>query len=282
MFRGGRLPEPGAPGGDGSLLSIMAGLSATLGSVATELRSARQAAERKAGELFYAPVQPILLTAAAAVAGVTTFANAETWGPKTGYFWAIQRMAAFGLAPAGNTLTQSGSATSPATFQTLGTLTGLTPFANYDVTVTALTSGTTGTPELNNFRLASAPFASLVVNSQPGASVTTTAQYQVGAGGNLVVTTGGNTPTTGAVYEFSLDASAVADNLNLYRGQPQVQNFMNNLQEADPEWRPGHTGMILQPGDYVTAQGTGLVGSPIAVNFDAIIGRLDLLPDFLS
>lgn len=276
----GELPDGEA--GDGAMLRAMAAMSLELGGVAAELRSARARAERRAGAMFYAPIQPIVLSSAAAVAGVTTFGNNEIWGPKTGYFWAIQRMAAAGLAPAGDSQTVQGTATSPGAFQTIATLAGLVPFANYTVNYTVGTSGTTGAPEVNNFRLSSTGLASIILNSQPGTTTTGTVTFQAGPSGNLLVTTGSNVATVAAVYLAELSVSSQPDNLNLYRGQPQINNFMNNLQLADPEWRPGHQGMILQPGDFITAQGTGLVGSPVAVNFDVIIGRLDLLSEYVS
>jgi hypothetical protein len=282
------MPEPddlgaAAPGDDGAWLAVAGKISAQLGVVASELRAARQRAERNAGNLFYSPIQPLVLTSAAASGGVTTFSSSELWGPKTGFFWAIQRMAAFGLAAAGSGLvTSQGTATSPTTFQTLGTVSGLTPGGSYQVTAVTVTSGTTGTPEVNNFRLAQAPLPSILLNSEPGQTLSNTVTATATPTGTLLVTTGSNTPTTGAVYGYTLDIVAAGDELNLYRGQPAPQNFMNNLEFTAPEWRPGHTGMILQPGDFITAQAAGLVGSPVAVNFDAIIGRLDLLPDYLS
>jgi hypothetical protein len=264
-----------------------------MGMLAVTLEGHREAMQRAADNdphagKIYAPIQPIVLPtigalATGTVAGVTTFASAELWGPKTGYAWAIQRFAAFGLAAQG--LSQEftiPATTSPTTFQTLLTIPGLVPGEEYDVTATATTAGTTGTPEVNNFRLNTTGGTGAIVPSLPGASVTTTLTYVAGSSGNLLITTGGNTPTTGAIYSGTVSISATPDLINIFRGQPAPQNFLNNLTSASPEWRPGHTSVILQPGDFLTAQGTGLVGSPIAINFDAVIMPLWQLSDFIS
>jgi hypothetical protein len=274
---------------DAAAMRIMGMLAVSLEANTAELRHARETAEDRYGSLFYSPIAAIVSgTTAAQNQGVTTsgalttFANAEIWGPKTGFFWAIQRFGAYGLSGPGTTQVVQGSVTSPGTFQTLVTQTGLVPFATYNVTVQAATSGTTGTPEVNNFRLASTGVTALIVPSGPGISETTSFTYTTGASGNLVITTGGATPTTGAVYSAVLSFTSPADQLNLFRGQPAPQNFLNNLELAGPEWRPGHTSVILQPGDFITAQASGLVSTSVALNFDAIVGRLDRLQDFIS
>jgi hypothetical protein len=274
-------PDTDAPGD--ALLKAMAGLSVSIGGLATEMQTERQRAQLLNSKLRYAPIQPIVLSSAQAVAGVTTFANNELWGPKTGYFWAIQRMAAFGLSPGGDTQSAQGAVISPTTFQTIVSVSGLVPFATYTVSVTATTSGTTGAPEVNNFRLASGIGPSIILNSEPGASVSNgPLTVQVSSVGALTVTTGSATPTVASTYTADLQFSSTADELNIYRGQPAPQNFMNNLEVTSPEWRPGSHGMVLQPGDFITAQAAGLVGSPVALNFDAIIGTLDVLPYYLS
>jgi hypothetical protein len=160
-------PQPAALPDGAAGAEVIAGLAVQVGRIARTVEQLR-AAQADMSRLRFAPIQPIIGTVAG---GNLTLGNAETWGPKTGYFWAVQRISAFGLAG--------------------------------------------------------------------------------------------------------------ADVLSVYRGQPSPQNFLNSLIVSSPEWRPGRTSLVLQPGDQLTAQGTGLTAASVAVNFDVIIGVLDLLPRYL-
>jgi hypothetical protein len=264
----------------GPALRAMAALSVTLGRVASALQAEQNRKQLLAAKLRFAPIQPIVQNVAG---GAVLMSNAEIWGPKTGYFWAVQRVSAAGLSPGGDTQSVQATTSPTTTFQTIASAGGLTPGALYTVTVVTTTGGTTGAPEINNFRVSGVSGApSVILNSGPGVSDTNgPLTIQIGPAGTLVVTTGSNTPTTGATYTAEIDFTSQPDTLNLYRGQPQPQNFIRNLQFASPDWQPEKTGLILQPGDFLTAQGTGLVGTPVAVSFDVIIGRLAALSDFL-
>jgi hypothetical protein len=280
---GGTPPAPESDFG-GAWLKAAANLSVALGAHTAELRAARTRAQAQAEKLRYAPIQPIVQTP---VAGAILMQSSELWGPKTGYFWAIQRTAAFGLSPGGDTSSSQGSVTSPAANAAITSMTGLTP-GTYTVSVLTTTGGTTGAPELNNFRLtglADGAVTSIPLNSAAGSSVANTATVVVGPAGTLTVTAGATAPTVGAVYTADLSIVSTADSISLFRGQPQPQNFLNSLTASSPEWRPGAHGALLQPGDFLTVSGAGVDGvngAPIAVNFDCIIGTLDILADYLD
>jgi hypothetical protein len=261
-------------------IEATAELTVQVGRLAAALDTT-QAAQLLASKIRYVPIQPIV--GPGAVAEVTTFGNAEIWGPKTGYFWAVQRVSASGLSPGGSTQSVQATTSPTTTFQTVASAGGLTPGALYTVTVVTTTGGTTGAPEINNFRVSGVSGApSVILNSGPGVSDTNgPLTVQVGPAGTLVVTTGSNIPTTGSTYTAEIDFTSQPDTLNLYRGQPQPQNFVNSLKAAGPVWQAGPAALILQPGDYLTAQATGLIGAPVAVSFDAIVGTLDLLAAFL-
>jgi len=76
-----------APGAD---LSVFAQLSASLGSVAAELRAERQWRERMAAECWYVQAPAITLPA-----GSPFTYSPPLWGPNTGFAWAVQRITFF-------------------------------------------------------------------------------------------------------------------------------------------------------------------------------------------
>jgi hypothetical protein len=239
----------------------------------------RQAAEQRlAAGLRYAPILPITLTPPADA----IFQNAEIWGPKTGYFWAVQRVSAAGLSAGGNSVDVSGSVTSPGAFANIVSAPGLTP-GQYTVTAQTETSGTTGPAELNNMRLVMGPGNSLPLAVVPGGTASN-GPFLVtvpASTGSIIIQSAAATPTTGAVYSGVISYQSAPDTLNLYRGQPVAQDFLQSLTAANPAFAPDNL-LLLQPGDFLTAQGaSSLFGSSVTVSFDAVIGTLDLLPRYL-
>lgn len=53
----------------------------------------------------------------------------------------------------------------------------------------------------------------------------------------------------------------------------------NLLTAAAPVWHPGRTGLVLQPGDGITVQGT--ITATVTVNIDVIVLESWIVPDFL-
>jgi len=111
---------------------------------------------------------------------------------------------------------------------------------------------------------------------------------QGAAGGAIGAVTMGNAeiwgPKTGyfwAISRITAYGLLAPDTVWFYRGQPTTlgQNAVNSLTLNSPEWHSTRS-FILQPGDFVTVAGT-VTATFLSVNFDAIVGTLDLLADFL-
>lgn len=68
-------------------LEFSAGLSASIGDLAAELRAQRRQAAARAGDCWYIQPPAILLPA-----GSPYVFAPQQWGPSTGYCWAIQRL----------------------------------------------------------------------------------------------------------------------------------------------------------------------------------------------
>jgi hypothetical protein len=80
-------------------LQIMASISASLGGIAAAFKAEENRRQQLAHDLWWAPIRPLQANpqTQTAVAGTIVLTDAETWGPKTGYFWAIQRLTVAGL-----------------------------------------------------------------------------------------------------------------------------------------------------------------------------------------
>jgi hypothetical protein len=100
---GGPSPVPG--------LQIMASLSASLASLAATAQADYARKQRLAQEMRWAPLAAIQANpqTQTTVAGTVVLSNAETWGPKTGYFWAIQRFTVAGLGTSDVVIIYKGS-----------------------------------------------------------------------------------------------------------------------------------------------------------------------------
>ncbi|HMD25855.1 MAG TPA: hypothetical protein VKH61_17285 [Streptosporangiaceae bacterium] len=272
-------PDPDDDGGAG--LHLWAGLAASLGRVATALESDYLRKQQLASKLRFAPIVPIVLTGAAGASlGTATFANAEIWGPKTGYFWAVCSIRTSGLADsqANSSLAASGAITAGAGAATLPALDDLTGFS-----FTLTTAGTVETVTVTN--VVGGPlvynFGALTAGAQ------TFPQGLQASGGVPTVTfssTGGT--AAGSIIAYGTSQGQPDDNVSIYRGPSGasgavIQNQMNNLNAVETIWHPGRTEFILQPGDYITVQGVGLVSNQVSIGFDVIVGTLDILADFM-
>jgi hypothetical protein len=139
-------------------------------------RDRRAREERRARNLRFAPIQPQMAINAAGI-GALLLANSELWGPKTGYFWAVQAIRVTGLSVADSVLAYRGPSGAQA----------------------------------------------VTLNNQVSPPLTFTA----------------------------------------------------------PIYNPGHKGLILQPGDWLTISGAGLTSTAVSASFDVVIGELELLHAFL-
>jgi hypothetical protein len=166
--------------GTGPLVQAVASMTVQLGRVASMMQADYDRKQRLVQALRWAQIQPIQANpqTQGPVAGTVTLTNAEIWGPKTGYFWAIQRLTVAGLVTTDAVQVYKAGIASPV---------GATP---------------------------------------------------------------GNQVTQAAI------TNAVAFN-------------------------PGRTDLILQPGDFLIINGTGLSSTSITGSFDAVVGLLEMLPDYL-
>jgi hypothetical protein len=166
--------------GTGPLVQAVASMTVQLGRVATAIQADYDRKQRLVQSLRWASFQPIQANpqTQTSVAGTVTLTNAETWGPKTGYFWAIQRITVAGLV------------------------------------------------------------------------------------------------TTDAVQVFK---AGIASPVGATPGNQVTQAAITN---AVP-FNPGRTDLILQPGDFLVINGTGLTSTSITGSFDGVVGLLEMLPDYL-
>jgi hypothetical protein len=261
----------------GAGLQIMASVAASLGSIATVAKREHDKKQRLAEVLRWAPLPPIQ---GIPVGGAITLSNAEIWGPKTGYFWAVQRFTVAGLANgATTTSTATGTITAGAGSAALASGVSATGFtlsfsAAPSTAGTAVLSNVTGGPYTYN--IPSGQTSPYTVNfpapiTATGAATLTIAGLGTGAG--TIILYGSLTTASDAVnaYKGSAGSAGVVPQ-NLVNQQP----ITNAIQ-----FNPGRTDAILQPGDFLVVSGTGLVSASITVSADMIIGTLDVLPDFL-
>jgi hypothetical protein len=264
------------PGDDtGSGLGVMAALSVSLGRVASSLQAEQHRKQLLAAKLRFAPIQPIVQPVAG---GSVLMSNAEIWGPKTGYFWAVQSIRVAGLADAtaDDSLAAAGVVAAGAGAATLPAGSVINGF-----TVTLSTPGTGGTATVQN--VVGGP---LVYNL--GTSSTFSQNFPGGlaqSGSNAITVVVADPTAVGNVAAYGTTLGFNVDNVQIYRGPPGqtvLQNFMNEVDAQNPTWRPGRTELILQPGDFLTMAGSALATSQVAAGFDVIIGTLDILPEYLS
>jgi hypothetical protein len=274
-FRGLNADVGGvAEADDGPVLKMLATMSVTLGRVASSLQAESDRKRLLSSKLRFAPIQPII---APVVAGAVVLSNAEIWGPKTGYFWAVQSIRVGGLADAtaDDSLTATGAVAAGAGAATLPAGSVINGF-----TVTLSTPGTGGTATVQN--VVGGP---LVYNL--GTSSTFSQNFPGGlaqSGTNAITVVVADPTAVGNVVAYGTTLGFNVDNVGIYRGPPAqtpLQNFMNEVDAQNPTWRPGRTELILQPGDFLTMAGTGLAATQVAGGFDTIIGTVDLLADFL-
>jgi hypothetical protein len=261
---------------DGSpALRAMAALSVTLGRVASSLQAESERKRLLSSKLRFAPIQPIV---ASPVAGAVVLSNAEIWGPKTGYFWAVQSIRVAGLtdSTADDTVAATGVIAAGAGAATLPAGDVINGF-----TVTLSTAGTGGTVTVQN--VAGGP---LTYNLGTAASFSQSFPGGLAQSGTSAITVVvADSAAVGNVVAYGTTLGFNVDNVGIYRGGPgqtPLQNFMNEVDAQNPTWRPGRTELILQPGDFLTMAGTGLAATQVAGGFDAIIGTVDLLADFLA
>jgi hypothetical protein len=287
-FYGGE-PDTGAMG-DGFSLQVMGQLAASLGDVATALNTETRRRQRLSEELRWAPLPPIQGNPAA---GVLTLANAEIWGPKTGYFWAIQRITVAGLTgPLDATSTSvSGEAPLPTTPNETVAATPVLPAGIYTVTTQLMLSGTASVTDINNMQLYVGAVAGPVLAMGDGTETltTTTQQVVVPPGGATIgvhtIAAGTSTANYWATIIATLQSSD-GDEVIIYKGQSGQSGVVPQNQVSPPvtatsQYNPGRTDLILQPGDFLTVAGTGLASSSVTVSADMIIGTLGVLADFL-
>jgi hypothetical protein len=166
--------------GAGPLVQAVASLTVQLGRVATAIQADYDRKQRLVQSLRWASFVPITANpqTQTSVAGTVTLTNAETWGPKTGYFWAIQRLTVAGLV------------------------------------------------------------------------------------------------TTDAVQVYK---AGIASPIGAVPGNQVTQAAITNA----IAFNPGRTDLILQPGDFLVINGTGLSSASVTCSFDGVVGLLEMLPDYL-
>jgi hypothetical protein len=166
--------------GTGPLVQAVGAVTVQLGRVAAMMQADYDRKQRLVQSLRWAQIQPIQANpqTQTSVPGTVTLTNAETWGPKTGYFWAIQRVTVAGLV------------------------------------------------------------------------------------------------TTDAVQVFK---AGIASPVGATPGNQVTQAAISNT----VAFNPGRTDLILQPGDFLIINGTGLTSASITGSFDAVVGLLEMLPDYL-
>jgi hypothetical protein len=273
-----------APGGTG--FQFLAGISATLGRLEALARTEHDRKAHLATKLRFAPIQPIIATgpAGASLGGTAAapfiMANAEIWGPKTGYFWAVQSIRTSGLADSQGDSQVGASAAIAAGAGTVALPAGdLLSQIGFTLTTagtveTVTVSGVAGGPYVFNEGTATS-FSQLF--SPPLEPSSDTAAPTV-----TFTSTGGT--AAGNLTAVGTSQAQPDDNISIYRGpsgQVVLQNQMNNLNAVETIWHPGRTEFILQPGDFITIGGVGLITNQLAVAFDVIIGTLDILADFM-
>jgi hypothetical protein len=128
----GGSPMPG--------LHIMASISASLASLAQAAQADYQKKQRLAQEIRWAPLTPIQANpqTQTTVAGTVILANAEVWGPKAGYFWAIQRTIVAGLGTSDTVLWYKGQSGLPGVVPQNQVSAPVTVTAQYDPSRTDL------------------------------------------------------------------------------------------------------------------------------------------------
>jgi hypothetical protein len=258
----------------------VASLSIQLGRVEDAVTQLRRE-QARARNLRFIPIQPIVSgpNATGTALGNVVLANAEIWGPKTGYFWAVQSMRCAGLADSTSDnqigapaviAAGAGAAALPAG----STLAGFT--ATFAAAITAGTvtvSGVAGGPYIYNVPVGATSFS-----QSYGAGL------EAAAGAAPTVTVAGLGAVAGNLSVLGTTSGFNVDEISIYRtpaGITAIQNFMNELDAQNPIWHPGRTEFILQPGDFVAFAGTGLQSAQIACGFDVVIGTLDQLHDYL-
>jgi hypothetical protein len=267
--------DPAGDAGPAAALKIMAALNVTLGSVAASLQAEQRRRQLRAGKLRFAPIQPIVASPAG---GAVLLSNAEIWGPKTGYFWAVQSIRVAGLADstADDTVAATGVIAAGAGAATLPAGDVINGF-----TVTLSTPGTGGTATVQN--VAGGP---LTYNLGTSSTFSQAFPGGLAQSGSSAITVVVADPTAaGSVVAYGTTLGFNVDNVGIYRGPPGqtvLQNFMNEVDAQNPTWRPGRTELILQPGDFLTIAGANLASAQVAAGFDVIIGTLDLLAEYLS
>jgi hypothetical protein len=117
------------------------------------------------------------------------------------------------------------------------------------------------------------------------------AQEGTVSGGAVTILNAGNIlgPGTGyawAISRVTASGLATGDTVSVYRG-PAVaatvnpNNLLNVLTAAAPSWQPGRTGCIINAGDTLVLNGTGLSATTVMLTGEAIIMESWLLPHFL-
>jgi hypothetical protein len=257
---------------------VLASLSVSLGQLAGQMQADRDRRQRIAEVLRRVPLSPLQANPQAqAVAGTLVLSNAEVWGPKTGFFWAVQRITIAGLASAAGTFatgaiaTGAGSATLPAgSAITSWTVTfSVVPTAVGTITVTNAVGGTQ-------------------TYSIPVGATSVTIPYSpalASAGSPIAVTAAGLGLTVAGT--INVNGQSSADAMNIYKGSAGAfavvpQNQVNQAPVTTAvQYSPGRTDLILQPGDFLVVAGTGLLSTSVTVSADMDCGTLAILADYL-
>jgi hypothetical protein len=272
---------PGLGMGGGGL-QFVAGIAASLGSIAAVARSQQARAERLAQVLRWAPLAPIQANpqTQTAVAGTLVLANAEVWGPKTGFFWAVQRFNVVGLT-AGSTTTSTATGTITAGAGSAALTSGVSA-TGFTLSFSAAPS-TAGTAVLSN--VTGGPYTYNIPSGQTS-PYTVSFPGPITATGAATLTIAGLGTGAGTIILYGTLTTA-GDSVSIYKGQSGAsgtvpQNVVNENQvTATSQFDPSRTDLILQPGDFLTVAGTGLTSTSVTASGDVIIGTLDVLPDFL-
>jgi hypothetical protein len=267
---------------DGTGLRFMASVAASLGSIAASAKTEQSKRERLAQVLRWAPLTPLQANpqTQTATAGTLVLANAEVWGPKTGYFWALQRFNVVGLT-AGSTTTSTATGTITAGAGSAALASGVSA-TGFTLSFSAAPS-TAGTAVLSN--VTGGPYTYNIPSGQTS-PYTVTFPAPISAAGAPTLTIAGLGTGAGTIILYGTLTTA-GDTVTIYKGQSGAsgvvpQNVVNENQvTATSQFDPSRTDLILQPGDFLTVAGTGLTSTSVTASGDVIIGTLDVLADFL-
>jgi hypothetical protein len=102
------------------------------------------------------------------------------------------------------------------------------------------------------------------------------------SGGTLTLLGGqGNGPYVGPrqgyywrIERVSIYGLATGDSMNLFKSDPSSGRFVTTITAAAPAYHPGGRALLLKPGDYLAATGTGLT----ATGDIRVVGELVSVP----